>query len=108
MFSYFITFNNINLGKFLIKKINDLLQDQCMVGLITEPGNTEEWKKLLGDVTHLCGSDKFIVVAEACDAGYENYSIQWKHVNHIDSDRGMHKRLIMHIFLHLARDSQIG
>jgi len=48
---------------------------QGMVGLITEPGNTEEWKKLLGDLTNLCGSDEFSDVAKACDAGYENYPI---------------------------------
>ena len=69
-----------------------------MVGLIPEPGNTEEWKKLLGDLTNLCGSEKFSDVVKAYDAGYENYPIQWKHIKHIDSDRGMHIRLIIDVF----------
>ena len=47
---------------------------------------------------HLCGRDEFSDVAKACDAGYENYPIQWKHIKHIDSDRGMHIRLIIDVF----------
>jgi len=69
-----------------------------MVDLIPEPGETKEWKKLLGDLVNLCGRDGFCLVAKACDARYENYPIQWKHIKHIDSDRGMHKRLIIDVF----------
>ena len=49
----FHNFQQYQSWKVFIKKIHDLLQDQGMVGLITEPGNTEEWKKLLGDLTSL-------------------------------------------------------
>jgi len=66
----FHNFQQYQSWKVFIKKIHDLLQDQGMFGLITEPGNTEAWKKLLGDLTNLCGSDEFSDVAKACDAGY--------------------------------------
>jgi hypothetical protein len=74
------------------KKVYDLLQDLGMVDLTPEPGETEEWTKLLGDLVNLCGRDEFCVVAKACDARYENYPLQWKH------DKGMHKQLIIDVF----------
>jgi hypothetical protein len=80
------------------KKVCDLLQDLGLFDLTPKPDEAEEWKKLLGDLTNLCGSDEFSVVAKACDDRYDNYPIQWKHIRHINSDKGLRKRLVIDVF----------
>ena len=80
------------------KKVYDLLQDLGLFDLTPKPDEAEEWKKLLGDLTNLCGSDEFSVVAKACDERYDDYPIQWKHIRHINSDKGLRKRLVIDVF----------